>query len=64
MKTKMLQVMLLTMLMSLTVATTMADKKAVFLTGGQSNTDGRLNAETLPSYLQSANANALVSYLK
>ena len=36
MKTKMLQVMLLTMLMSLTVATTMADKKAVFLYAGQS----------------------------
>lgn len=62
MKTKMLQVMLLTMLMSLTVATTMADKKAVFLTGGQSNTDGRLYAATLPTYLQSANTNALVSY--
>jgi len=35
--------------------------KALFLTGGQSNTDGRLYAETLPDYLQSANTNCLAS---
>lgn len=54
--------MLLTMLLSLNIATATAATKALFLTGGQSNTDGRLYAATLPSYLQSANANALVSY--
>lgn len=37
------------------VATASAATKALFLTGGQSNTDGRLAASTLPSYLQSAN---------
>ena len=46
----------------ITITTATAATKALFLTGGQSNTDGRLYAETLPSYLQSANANALVSY--
>lgn len=44
------------------LTTSMAATKALFLTGGQSNTDGRLYANTLPSYLQSANQNALVSY--
>ena len=39
-----------------------AATKALFLTGGQSNTDGRLYSTTLPAYLQSANANCLVSY--
>lgn len=52
MKTKMLQVMLLTMLMSLTVATTMADKKAVFLYAGQSNADGREYVQNLPDYMK------------
>jgi len=33
----------------------MAQAKALFLTGGQSNTDGRLQASTLPTYLQTAN---------
>ena len=33
----------------------MAQAKALFLTGGQSNTDGRLQANTLPTYLQTAN---------
>lgn len=47
--------------MLLTISASAATKK-LFLTGGQSNTDGRLYAATLPSYLQSANANALVSY--
>ena len=48
-------------LLLLTISASAATKK-LFLTGGQSNTDGRLYAETLPSYLQLANANALVSY--
>ena len=48
-------------LLLLTISASAATKK-LFLTGGQSNTDGRLYAATLPSYLQSANANALVSY--
>lgn len=47
--------------MLLTISASAATKK-LFLTGGQSNTDGWLYAATLPSYLQSANANALVSY--
>lgn len=38
-----------------------AATKALFLTGGQSNTDGRLYAETLPAYLKTANANCLAS---
>lgn len=38
-----------------------AAEKVLILTGGQSNTDGRLNAETLPTYLQSANNNCLAS---
>lgn len=42
------------MLLGSTVAG-MAANKMLFLTGGQSNTDGRLAASTLPSYLQSAN---------
>ena len=37
------------------LTTSMAATKALFLTGGQSNTDGRLQANTLPAYLQSAN---------
>ena len=50
------------MLGTAVLTTSMAATKALFLTGGQSNTDGRLYANTLPSYLQSANQNALVSY--
>ena len=47
---------LLTILFALMLITTAsAATKALFLTGGQSNTDGRLAASTLPSYLQSAN---------
>lgn len=47
---------LLTILFALMLVTTAsAATKALFLTGGQSNTDGRLAASTLPSYLQSAN---------
>jgi len=42
-------------------ATASVATKALFLTGGQSNTDGRLYAETLPSYLQSANSYCLAS---
>ncbi|MBR6320853.1 MAG: hypothetical protein IKR50_10530 [Prevotella sp.] len=38
-----------------------AAEKVLILTGGQSNTDGRLYAETLPAYLQSANTNCLAS---
>ena len=54
---------LLTLLLMLLAVTTMsAATKAVFLTGGQSNTDGRLYGSTLPDYLQSANSRALVSY--
>ena len=54
---------LLTLLLVLLSVTTMsAATKAVFLTGGQSNTDGRLYGSTLPDYLQSANSRALVSY--
>ena len=34
---------------------------AVFLTGGQSNTEGRLGGDTLPGYLKTANEKALVS---
>lgn len=41
--------------------TAIAATKAVFLTGGQSNTDGRLYATTLPAYLQSANSYCLAS---
>ena len=39
----------------------MAATKALFLTGGQSNTDGRLYAETLPAYLQTANNYCMAS---
>ena len=39
-----------------------AETKSLFLTGGQSNTDGRLYAATLPDYLQTANNYCLVSY--
>lgn len=46
----------------LSAAGMQAATKALFLTGGQSNTDGRLYAATLPAYLQTANTNALVSY--
>jgi hypothetical protein len=54
---------LLTILLGLMiVATTSAATKALFLTGGQSNTDGRLYDTTLPAYLQTANTNCLVSY--
>ncbi|MBR4898471.1 MAG: hypothetical protein IKZ48_06775 [Prevotella sp.] len=54
---------LLTIVIGLMLVTTAsAGTKALFLTGGQSNTDGRLYATTLPAYLQSANTNCLVSY--
>ena len=54
---------LLTILLGLMiVATTSAATKALFLTGGQSNTDGRLYDTTLPAYLQTANTNCMVSY--
>ena len=33
------------------VATAMAETKALFLTGGQSNTDGRLYAKKLPPHI-------------
>ena len=39
-----------------------AAEKALFITGGQSNTDGRLYAATLPTYLQTANSNCLASF--
>lgn len=44
--------MLLTMLMSLTVATSTAAKKAVFLYAGQSNADGREYVQNLPDYMK------------
>ncbi len=46
--------------MLLTISASAATKK-LFLTGGQSNTDGRLYAATLPSYLQAANNYCLAS---
>lgn len=54
--------LLFVMLLSVAVSTGQAATKALFLTGGQSNTDGRLYSTTLPTYLQSANTNCLVSY--
>lgn len=62
MKTTTLRSLLLTALLIGIATTGMAATKALFLTGGQSNTDGRLTSETLPTYLQSANERALVSY--
>ena len=54
---------LLTILFALMlVATASAATKVLFLTGGQSNTDGRLYSSTLPTYLQSVNTYCLVSY--
>ena len=52
--------LLAAMLLGIAV-TGMAATKALFLTGGQSNTDGRLEAASLPSYLQSANSYCLAS---
>lgn len=53
---------LLTILIGLMLITTAsAATKALFLTGGQSNTDGRISAETLPAYLQTANNYCMAS---
>lgn len=57
----------MSVLLSLTVllicsAEASAETKSLFLTGGQSNTDGRLYAATLPGYLQTANNYCLTSY--
>ena len=53
---------LLTILLGLMLITTAsAATKALFLTGGQSNTDGRISAETLPAYLQTANNYCMAS---
>lgn len=49
-------------MMVASMTASMAATKALFLTGGQSNTDGRLYASTLPSYLQTANTKCLLSY--
>lgn len=55
---KRIQILFVAVLCAVTAA---AATKAVFLTGGQSNTDGRLYANTLPSYLQTANNFCLAS---
>ena len=55
---KRIQILFVAVLCAVTAA---AATKAVFLTGGQSNSDGRLYAETLPSYLQTANNFCLAS---
>ena len=49
------------LILMLSVTGVHAATKALFLTGGQSNTDGRLYAATLPSYLQTANEYCLAS---
>ena len=55
MKTTTLKTIVTVMLLIGSAVIGMAANKALFLTGGQSNTDGRLQASTLPSYLQTAN---------
>lgn len=61
MKFKNLRPLFVMAMLTLTVTTATAATKALFLTGGQSNTDGRLYAATLPSYLQTANNYCLAS---
>ena len=44
------------------VLSAQADRKILIITGGQSNTDGRLDADVMPEYLQAPNELCMVSY--
>ncbi len=55
------KVLLTSILLSVCSLTSFA-QKALFLTAGQSNTDGRVTAEALPSYLKKASEYAYVSF--
>lgn len=61
MKIKNLRTVFVMAMLIITATTAMAATKAMFITGGQSNTDGRLYAATLPTYLQTANNYCLAS---
>lgn len=61
MKKRILRMIVLAAVLMGTAVTGMAATKALFLTGGQSNTEGRLYAATLPDYLQAANSYCLAS---
>lgn len=59
MNTRFFRMIILAAMFMGTATMSMAATKVLFLTGGQSNTDGRLAASTLPAYLQTANSYCL-----